>query len=64
MKSILFWTGATGVAVGAGLPLVLPYAPASLQSNTILQPIGSFIIDWQSWIALIGLVLMLIGLFL
>jgi len=64
MKPALFWSGATLVAVGAGVPLLLPYAPSSIQSNATLQPIGAFIIDWGNWIAVVGLVIMLIGLFI
>jgi hypothetical protein len=64
LKSVLFWGGATGVAVGAGVPLLLPQAPASIQSNTILAPIGLFIINWQNWLVAIGLIAMLIGLFI
>lgn len=63
-KAVLFWTGAAGVAVGAGLPMILPSLPGSIQSNETLQPIGSFIINNQGWIALVGLILMLIGLFI
>lgn len=64
MKPILFWSGATAVAAGVGIPLLLPSAPASIQSNPVLQPIGSFIINNQNWIALLGLIVMLVGLFL
>jgi hypothetical protein len=64
VKTALFFGGAGLVAVGAGLPLVLPSLPGDLQSNATLQPIGSFFINWQNWIVLVGLALILASVFI
>jgi hypothetical protein len=63
-KALMFWGGTLGVAAGAGLPVILPQAPSSIQTLSIVQPIGTFFIDYGNWIVLIGLVLMLVSLFL
>jgi hypothetical protein len=63
-RAFLFWGGVTGIVIGVGAPLLLPHLPASIQSNATLQPIGAFLIDYGNWIALFGLLLGILGMFL
>ena len=63
MKNVLFFGGiaVAGVAITTGF--VLPQAPAAVQSNPVLQPIGSFLINNQSYFVLLGLVMILVSVF-
>jgi hypothetical protein len=63
MNKIIFAIGALGVAVGAGGPLLLPSAPAAIQENQTLQPIGSFLINNGNFVVLLGLLLILLAVF-
>lgn len=63
MRGVVFYTGMSIAVLGAGLPLVLPSLPSSLQSGP-LGPVGSFFINNQNWIVLFGLLLALVSIFL
>jgi len=63
IKSILFFGGASIVLLGGAGPYLLAEAPASIQSNETLQPIGSFVINNASLITIIGLLLIVLAVF-
>jgi hypothetical protein len=57
--------GGLGIAAVTNVTVqFLPGAPASIQSDPTLQPIGSFLINNQTILTILGLVLILVGLFL
>jgi hypothetical protein len=63
LKQTLFYGGVAAVATGAGLPILLPQLPSDFQSNSILQPIGLFFINYGNQIAIIGLIMIIVSLF-
>jgi hypothetical protein len=60
MNGLLFYGGLTAAVAGAGLPLILPSLPGSIQSGP-LAPVGSFLIGYQNWIVLAGILLVLLS---
>jgi len=65
MRGALFIGGQIIIAAGAGLPLILPELPSSIQNrDTPWYPVGPFIIQYQNWIVLFGLLLVILSVFL
>jgi len=60
MGGFLFYGGIATAIVGAGAPLLLPGLPTALQTGPT-SAAGSFIIDNQNWIVLVGLLMVLIS---
>lgn len=63
MKNTLFFGGLAVAGVTLTVGFLLPQAPAAIQSNPVLQPIGSFLINNQSYFILLGLVMILLSVF-
>lgn len=63
MAGILLITGIVLVLFGAGAGLWLPSAPSSIQTNTLLKPIGSYLINNGGKVVLAGLALIVLALF-
>ena len=61
---MIFLTLGIVIAVlGASAGLLLPRAPSFIQTNTVLQPIGSFLINKQSQVVLVGVGLIVVAVF-
>jgi hypothetical protein len=55
MYALFLFGGLILVLAGVAGPLWLPSAPSSIQTNAFLKPIGTYLIDSGSKVALIGL---------
>lgn len=64
MKEGLFFGGLAVAGVTALAPNLLAQAPSSIQSNPVLQPLGSWLINNQTVLVIFGLVLILVSVFL
>jgi hypothetical protein len=61
MNKALLISGVVIAGIGAGGPILLPQAPASIQSNPSLQSAGVWIIDNGNYLVLFALLLILIA---
>jgi hypothetical protein len=61
--TLFFLIGMILVLLGAGASMWLPSAPSVVQTNTFLKPIGSFLINNGSKVALAGLGLIALSVF-
>ena len=63
MSGLFLIVGILLVLAGAGASLWLPSAPSSIQTNAYLKPAGSFLIQKGSQVALGGLLLIILAVF-
>jgi hypothetical protein len=61
MKEALFFGGLAIAGVSTVAGELLPLAPSAIQTNSILQPVGTWIINNQTILTLIGLVLIFLS---
>lgn len=62
MHQILLAAGAGVFIAGAVIPSILPSLPEPAQGSA-LAPIGDFIIDYQTYVLIFGIILILLGIF-
>ena len=55
--------GVAVAAIGAGAPILLPQAPASIQSNPSIQSAGIWLIDNGNYLVLFAVLLILVAAF-
>lgn len=62
MRPALFWTGLAVATVTTVAAEFLPSAPSAIQTSA-LQPVGSFLVNNQTIITLVALLLILVSIF-